>query len=352
MSQRMNRQIRLIARPGGLPKPADFETTTTPVPDIDDGQVLVRHLYLALDPAIRNWMDDYEDSYIPPIQLGDVVTAISIGQVVESRHDDFAPGDLTWHIGGWEEYRVLGIDGMRQVRGLTKLAPDPELPLSNYLSICGTTGLTSLFGMLDVGRPALGDTVLVSGAAGAVGSVAGQIAKNVRQCRVVGIAGGAEKCRWITEECGFDVAIDYKDTADMRTAIAAACPNGIDVFFDNVGGDILDAALMNLNFGARVVMCGSISNYGEGVDSSGPKNMWQLLVKNASVAGFTVAHYGDKWDEGTRLLERWRKAGFIQSREEVVSGLDNTLDTFLKLFTGGNRGRLLMKIFDRDDPLD
>ena len=351
MTERVNRQIRLIARPKGLPQPGDFETTTEPVPAIDDGQVLVRHLYLALDPAIRNWMDDYNDSYIPPIQLGDVVTSIAIGQVVESKHPDFSPGDLTWHIGGWEEYRVVGIEGMRQVRGITLLDPDPDIELSNYLSICGTTGLTSLFGMLDVGKPGIGETVLVSGAAGAVGSVAGQIAKNIRQCRVVGIAGGREKCEWIVNDCGFDAAIDYKSVDDMRAAIAEASPDGVDVFFDNVGGEILDAALMNLNFAARVVMCGSISNYGDGVDSSGPKNLWQLLVKNASLAGFTVAYYGERWDEGTKLLARWRKAGFIQYREEVVEGLDYTLETFQRLFTGQNKGRLLMKIFDRNDPL-
>ena len=350
MSTRMNRQVRLAARPKGIIKDSDFTMTEEPVPEVGDGQVLVKTLYFPLDPAIRNWMDDYRHSYVPPIQIGDVMSATVLGKVIESRNPGFSPGDITWFFGGWEDYAVMDVAGIGQVRGLTKMEIDPAIPMSNYLSICGTTGITSYFGLLHVGRPQLGETVLVSGAAGAVGSVVGQIAKNLRQCRVVGIAGGPEKCAWLTDELGFDAAIDYKNTADMTAAIGEACPGGADVFFDNVGGEILDAALMNLNFGARVVMCGTISNYGEGVDVPGPRNMWQLLVKNARIEGFTVAYYNEQWPIATRLLHKWRTAGFIKFREEVVEGLENAVGTFRKLFTGENRGRLIMKIADEHAP--
>ena len=343
---RLNQQIRLARRPRGLVQPDDFRRTQAPVPDLNDGQVLVRHLYLALDPAIRNWMDDYRDSYVPPLELDAVVGAITLGQIVDSRNPGFSAGDITWHFGGWEEYSVIDVEGVGQVRGLTKMKVDETVPLSNYLSVCGTTGLTAYFGLLNVGQPKLGDTVLVSGAAGAVGSIVGQIARFDRSCRVIGIAGGPEKCRWLTEDLRFDTAIDYKDTDDLRAAIAEACPDGVDVFFDNVGGDTLDAALMNLSMGARVVMCGMIANYGEGVDVPGPRNLWQLLVKNARLEGFTVAQYAADWARATRVLERWYKSGLLQHREEVVPGLENTVDAFRRLFTGENRGRLIVKLAD------
>jgi len=343
-----NRCIRLVARPVGHPKPTDFQFDETTIPSLGPGDILVRHLYIALDPALRNWMDDDPDSYIPPVALGDVMGAVCLGQVVDSRDEAYAPGDLTWGIGGWEEYRVANADQLRQNPTIMPLAArDPELPLSNYLSICGTTGLTSYFGVMRVGRPAPGETLLVSGAAGAVGSVAGQIGRQVCGARVVGIAGTDEKCRWLTEELGFDAAINYRTETDMKAAIGAACPDGVDVFFDNVGGETLDAALMHLNFGARVVMCGRISTYDQDYrNRPGPYNLWQLLVKNARIEGFTVAYYHAEWPAVTGILAGWAKRGFVQFREEIVEGLDAILPAFDRLFSGENHGRMIVKLAD------
>lgn len=352
MSERVNKQLRLVARPQGPIKDSDFEMTEEPVRDLEEGEILIQTLFFTLDPAQRNWMDDDPDSYIPPVKLGDVMGAVCLGRIVETRHPNFQKGDITWSIGGWQQYQILQPDSADgQLSGLAILETDPELPLSNYLSGCGITGLTAYFGILSVGQPKIGETVLVSAAAGAVGSVAAQIAKKICGCRVVGIAGTAEKCRWLTEDLGLDAAINYRQEKDMEEAIRRACPEGVDVFFDNVGGEILDAALMNINFRARVLMCGRISNYlDDHKNRPGPYNMWQLLVKSARIEGFTAHSHGEQYPGATKLLETWTKSGLIQFKEDIVEGLENTLDAFRTLFTGENKGRLMVKLADVNDP--
>lgn len=349
MSERINRQIRLKSRPGGPIQHSNFLATEESVPALGDNQVLLQNLYFALDPALRGWMDDFHESYIPPVELGTVMSATCIAKVIESNNPDYPVGSITRGLGGWEQFSVVGGEGSRQVPGMEILNIDESLPLSNYLSICGTTGLTSYFGMLDVGQPKDGETVLVSGAAGAVGSVAGQLAKLNANCRLVGLAGSQEKCDWLRDELKFDEAINYRETTDMRATLAAACPDGIDLFFDNVGGDILEAALLNLNFKARILMCGTISNYNNEVDDrAGPANMWQLLVKNARIEGFNVAFFGARWGEGTAELAKLVKAGKLQHKEQIVAGLDNTIDAFAGLFTGANEGRLIVDVLATD----
>ncbi|MFK8021728.1 MAG: NADP-dependent oxidoreductase [Pseudomonadales bacterium] len=347
MADQLNRQIRLMKRPDGPIKDSDFATTEEPLQALEENQVRLQNLYFALDPALRGWMDDFNDSYIPPVPLGSVMLTTCISRVIESNNTDYPLGSITRGLGAWELFSTVGAGGSRQVPGLEILDIDPAIPLSNYLSICGTTGLTSYFGMLDVGVPKDGETILVSGAAGAVGSVAGQLAKRAANCRVVGLAGSEEKCAWLRNELGFDVAINYRESSDMRATLAEACPEGIDLFFDNVGGEILDAALLNLNFKARVLMCGTISNYNNEVDDrAGPANMWQLLVKNARIEGFTVAYFAERWAEGTAELASMVKNGELKHKEQIVEGLDNTLDTFRGLFNGANQGRLIIKLAD------
>ncbi|MBE0596496.1 MAG: NADP-dependent oxidoreductase [Desulfuromonadales bacterium] len=352
MAGRVNSQLRLIARPRGPVKDSDFRLTEEPVPALKEGEILVKTLYFSLDPAQRNWMDDDPDSYIPPVKLGDVMGAVCLGKVIETRNPAFRRGDITWSIGGWQQYQIIDptcAEG--QLSGLTVLQTDPALPLSNYLSGCGITGLTALFGILNVGRPKPGETVLVSAAAGAVGSVAAQIAKKISGCRVIGIAGTEEKCRWLTDELGIDAAINYRQEKDMAAAIRTACPAGVDIFFDNVGGEILDATLMNINFQGRILMCGRIATYLDDYKNRpGPYNMWQLLVKNARIEGFTAHTYADQYPSATRMLETWTKSGILQFREDIVEGLGNTLSAFRTLFTGENKGRLMMKLADANDP--
>lgn len=340
----LNRSIKLIRRPVGEVKDSDFEWQQEELPALLENQVLLQNLYIALDPALRNWMDDDPNSYIPPVQLGEVMSASCLSRVVESRHPDFPIGTITRGLGSWSEYSIVGSDGARQVPGLETLKPEAGLPLSNYLSLCGTTGLTAYFGLLEVGQPKEGETILISGAAGAVGSIVGQLVKNKGNCHIVGIAGSKEKCAWL-QEIGFDAVINYRDCENMEEAIRQACPDGIDLFFDNVGGEILDAALMNLNFKARVLMCGTISNYNDDLDQRpGPKNMWQLLVKNARIEGFTVGYYGARWPEATKELAAMTLKGELKGKEHIVYGLDELLPAFRGLFHGENQGRLLVEL--------
>ena len=264
-----NTQIKLARRPVGEPQSSDFEISTTAVPEPGEGQVLIKVLYLSLDPAMRGWMNEGK-SYVPPVQLGEVMRALGAGRVVASRHPDFAVGDHVTGTTGVQEYAVL--DGSE----LTKVDPSVA-PLPTFLHVLGMTGMTAYFGLLEVGQPKAGETVVVSGAAGAVGTVVGQIAK-LKGCRVVGIAGGKEKCDFLTGELGFDAAVDYK-RGDLKAALRAACPEGVDVFFDNVGGDILDTVLTRLRMHARIVICGAISQYNNTTPVKGPSNYLSLLVK-------------------------------------------------------------------------
>lgn len=335
MTTLTNRQYYLASRPAGTPDASNVPVREVPVAEPAAGEVVLRNLYISLDPAIRGWMGD-DPNYIEPIALGDAVRSSVIGRVVKSNSPDFAEGDVAMTMGGWESYTTA------PAAALNKLDESLGIPLSYFLGVLGPTGLTAYFGLLDVGRPKAGDTVLVSAAAGAVGSVVGQIARQ-QGCRVVGMAGTPEKCRWITEDLGFDAAINYKTCGDYGDAIRAACPDGVDVYFDNVGGEIFDAALMCLNKYARVAVCGWISTYNV-ADAPGPRNLWQLVAQSITIQGFTVIDYMDRFPEGVAQLAEWVMAGKLQFREEVVDGLDTILPTFLKLFDGSNNGKLVVRL--------
>ncbi len=328
----LNRQFRLAARPVGLPKRSDWSVTEEPVRDPGEGEFVVQALYISLDPAMRGWMNEGK-SYIPPVGIGEVMRAMVVGRVVASRHPGFALGDAVSGALGVQAYAVSNGKGVFKV--------DPALPLPLYLGALGATGMTAYFGLLDVGEAKAGDTVVVSGAAGAVGMLVGQIAK-IKGCRVVGIAGGPDKCRYLGE-LGFDAAIDYK-AEDVRKALRDHCPKGIDVYFDNVGGDILDAALAGLARGARVVICGGISQYNTTGPVKGPSNYLSLLVNRATMKGFVVFDFADRYGEALRDIAGWLAAGKLKTREDVVEGLDAFPDALLRLFRGDNIGKLVLKV--------
>jgi hypothetical protein len=330
----VNHQFRLATRPVGVPKREDWTYDEEPVREPGDGEVLIKTLYLSLDPAMRGWMNEGK-SYIPPVGIGEVMRAGGVGRVIASKNSTFAIGDFVYGTLGIQEY--LTANG----KGLTKV--DPKLaPLPVYLGTLGMPGMTAYFGLLDVGQPKQGETVVVSGAAGAVGTVVGQIAK-IKGCRVVGIAGGADKCRYIRDELGFDATIDYKHE-DVKEALRNHCPKGIDVYFDNVGGDILDAALTRITRGARIVICGAISQYNNTGPVKGPSNYLSLLVNRASMKGMVVFDYADRYAEAGREMAGWMAAGKLKSREDIVKGLETFPETLLKLFKGENTGKLVLQV--------
>jgi len=331
----MNRQVRLAARPVGLPKPSDWEHTEEPVAEPADGEVLVKVRYLSLDPAMRGWMNDGR-SYVPPVGIGEVMRAGGCGEVIASRHPDFEPGDHVSGVTGAQEYAMLGGDGLIKI--------DPDLaPLPVHIGTLGMPGMTAYFGLLDIGKPQEGDTVVVSGAAGAVGSVVGQIAK-IKGCRAVGIAGGEEKCRHVVEELGFDACIDYK-SENVGKALRQHCPNGINVYFDNVGGEILDAALAGLARHARVVLCGAISQYNATDGMRGPANYMSLLVNRASMTGFLVFDFADRYAEAAGEMGAWMAAGRLKTFEDIATGgVANFPETLLRLFRGENTGKLVLEL--------
>ncbi|MFD4142248.1 NADP-dependent oxidoreductase [Streptomyces sp. NPDC058572] len=334
---RTNRQLRLAARPVGQPRSTDWEHVEEPAGEPGDGELLVQVLYLSIDPAMRGWMNAGK-SYIRPVEIGEVMRAGAVGRVVASRHPGFSVGDHVSGSFGVQEYCLT--DG----RGVTKVDPDLA-PLPVHLGTLGMSGMTAYFGLLDVGRPQPGQTVVVSGAAGAVGSVVGQIAK-ILGCRVIGIAGGELKCRSVVEELGFDAAIDYQ-TEDVRKALREHAPDGVDVYFDNVGGDILDAVLTRLARGARIVICGAISQYNNTEPVKGPSNYMSLLVNRASMTGMVVFDYADRYHEAVAELAEWRATGRLRSLEDVVSGgVAAFPETLLRLFRGENLGKLVLKVAD------
>jgi NADPH-dependent curcumin reductase len=331
-----NHQFRLAARPTGLPKRSDWSYAEEPVQDPGAGQILIKILYVSLDPAMRGWMNEAK-SYIAPVVIGEVMRAGAVGRVVASQNPGFAEGDHVVGMFGVQEYALS--DG----KGISKV--DPRLaPLPVFLGTLGMPGLTAYFGLLEVGALKAGDTVVISGAAGAVGMPAGQIAK-IKGARAVGIAGGPEKCSYVVKELGFDACIDYK-SADVRAALRQHCPNGINVYFDNVGGAILDAALANLARGARVVICGAISQYNSTSGVKGPENYLSLLVNSARMEGFVVFNYAARYAEALGEMAGWRAAGKLKSREDVVDGLQTFPETLLKLFSGQNFGKLVLKVAD------
>jgi NADPH-dependent curcumin reductase len=334
-----NHQFRLAARPVGMPKRSDWNYAEEPVKDPGPGEVLVKTLYLSLDPAMRGWMNEGR-SYIPPVGIGEVMRASGAGRVIASGNPAFGVGDHVTGLLGAQEYALISEQG---AKGLTKV--DPKLvPLPVYVGALGITGLTAYFGLLDVGQPKAGDTVVISGAAGATGMVAGQIAK-IKGCRVVGIAGGAEKCNYVVKELGFDAAIDYK-SENVIEGLRKHCPKGVNVYFDNVGGDILDAVLTQLARGARVVICGAISQYNSSTGIKGPSNYLSLLVNSARMEGFVVFNYLARYSQAAREMAGWIMAGKLKSREDIVEGFQTFPDSLLKLFRGENLGKLMIKVAD------
>ena len=345
----VNHQVRLAARPAGLPKAGDWQHTTQPVAEPPEGGVLVKTLMLSLDPAMRGWMNEGK-SYIPPVGLGDVMRAGGIGRVIASRHPGFAVGDTVSGGTGVQEYAGFASDQVKRA-GLAKIDLRLGTP-AQWLNVLGMPGMTAYFGLLDVGQPKAGDVVVVSGAAGAVGQTVGQLAR-IKGCRVVGIAGGPAKCRWVVEELGFDACIDYKDRAPegvsrwdaVKEGLKQHCPDGVDVYFDNVGGDILDAVLARLARGARIVICGAVSQYNNTTPVQGPKNYLSLLVHRARMQGMVVFDYADRYPLAIAELAGYLKDGRMTSREDIVEGgVAAFPDALLKLFAGENFGKLVLKV--------
>jgi len=335
-----NRRFLLVRRPSGMPVAEDFHLDSEPVAELAEGEFLIRNHYASLDPAMRGWMDD-APSYMPPIPLGAPVRASTVGEVVASRTDQFPVGQWVSGLNAVEEYSVSMAGGFS--------APvDPSIVPSptNFLSVLGAVGMTAYFGTLEVCRPNPGDVVLVTGAAGAVGSLVGQIAKIKGAAQVIGIAGGAEKCARLTQRYGFDVAIDYrgKSRDQLSAEIAAAAPGGINVIFENVGGDILDAGLNNLAMNARIGLCGLIADYNNAHEKTGARNIWQLIVKRASMTGLLVADYVPRFGEGAAVMAGWLSEGKLVFDEHVEEGIDKALPAFLRLFSGTNDGKMILKI--------
>jgi len=332
----VNHQFRLATRPVGMCQRSNWNYTEEAVRQPGDNEVLVKTLYLSLDPAMRGWMNEGK-SYIPPVQIGEVMRAGGVGRVLESKHPSFKEGDHVYGTLGIQEYATVG------GKTLTKLdARGTALPV--YLGTLGMPGMTAYFGLLDIGAPKPGETVVVSGAAGAVGSVVGQIAK-IKGCRAVGIAGGRQKCDYLVRELGFDAAIDYKSD-DLKKALRQHCPQGVDVYFDNVGGEILDTVLTQLARHARIVICGAISQYNTTSGVQGPANYLSLLVNRAKMQGMVVFDYADRYPEAMREMAGWMAAGKLKSREDIVAGIETFPETLLKLFKGENLGKLVLKVAD------
>jgi len=328
------RQWLLAGHPRGrVIEPGDFRLVETEIGGAGEGQILLRTRYLGFDPAQKGWMENIAD-YVAPMAIGDVMRGSAISEVVESRHPGFAPGDLVVGTSGWTEFHMSNGVGFERV--------ESSLPPTAMLSVLGTTGMTAWCGLFKVGRPVSGDTVLVSGAAGATGSVVGQLAK-IAGCRTVGIAGGAEKCRWLVEEAGYDAAIDYK-AGDLADQIREHCPGGADVVFDNVGGAILDAMLTQIATGARVVLCGGISRNETGALPVGPRNYFNLVFRRATMSGFIVLDWAGEFPAIRKRIERLVDDGRLTYREDIQRGFENAPATLRRLFTGENRGKQLLEL--------
>jgi NADPH-dependent curcumin reductase CurA len=330
-----NKEIRLASRPAGMPAAENFQLVDAEVPALNEGELLARTLYISVDPYLRGRMREGR-SYIPPFEVGQVIESCCIGEVVESRNDKFQKGDIVTGLFGWRLYNVAKGDGLMKVL--------PGIPLTTALGVLGMPGLTAYFGLLDIGRPAAGETVVVSGAAGAVGITVCQIAK-IKGCRVVGIAGSDEKNDYLKTELAVDATINYK-TEDVRQALKDACPKGIDVYFDNVGGDISDALMPLLNHGARIIICGQISVYNLDRPNVGPRPQPYLLVNSAMMQGFIITDYSARFSEGVKQMAQWLTEGKLKYAESIVAGFENTPSAFIGLFTGENLGKQIVKVAD------
>jgi NADPH-dependent curcumin reductase CurA len=331
-----NRQFRLAARPEGLPKRSDWNLTTENVGEPAAGQVLVKVLLLSLDPAMRGWMNEGR-SYIAPVGIGEVMRAGGIGKVVASKDPKFAAGDYVSGMLGVQEYCLAVAKHLAKID--LRLGSPPQ-----WLNVLGMPGMTGYFGLLDIGQPKAGETVVVSGAAGAVGQTVGQVAK-IKGCRAVGIAGGKAKCDFVVRELHYDACIDYKG-GDLKDGLKQHCPKGVDVYFDNVGGEILDTVLTRINRGARIVICGAISQYNNTAPVKGPANYLSLLVNRARMQGMVVFDYADRYALAVKDIAQWMREGKFVSREDVVAGIENFPETLNRLFSGENFGKLVLKVAD------
>jgi NADPH-dependent curcumin reductase CurA len=333
-----NHQIVLASWPQGFPTVRDFRIETVAPPEPRPGEVLVETLYLTVDPYMRGLLREGGSGYLGAVEPGQVMRGEGVGRVIQSASPDFAPGDIVSGMTNWQSHAALPVKGLRRI--------DPAIaPISTALGVLGMPGLTAYFGLLDICQPKPGETVVVSGAAGAVGSIAGQIAK-IHGCRVVGIAGGAAKCDWLTGELGFDAALDYKTTAHLRRSLQALCPDGIDCYFDNVGGVITDAALMLIRDGARISICGQIAQYNATEAEMGPRLLFQLIVRQARMEGFLVMKYFARAREAYAAIGQWIREGRLKYRETIVEGLENTPRAFIGLFGGENTGKMVVKVAD------
>ncbi len=337
MKNEYNRRWVLNSRPAGPLEPDTFRWEEVPVPPIADGEILIRNLWLSFDPAQRGWLND-TPSYIPPVQIGEAMRAGSVGQVVESRNAAFQPGDMVSGTFGWQDYFLSTGQGFMAPHKLP-----PGVSPAMAMSVLGLTGMTAYFGMADIGRPAAGDVVVVSGAAGATGSIAGQIARILGAAKVIGIAGGPEKCRWLVDEAGYDAVIDYKHE-DVAARLDELAPAGINVYFDNVGGSILDDCLARIAVGARVVLCGGISSGYGTMRVQGPANYFQLTIKSARMEGFIVLNYLDRFPEAAARMKSWLDDGRLAWRVDVAEGLETAPQVLQGLFSGANFGKQLLKI--------
>jgi NADPH-dependent curcumin reductase len=334
--QLTNRRIVLAARPSGMCDPTITRLEEGPVPQPGPGEALVGVRYLSVDPTIRTWMDD-APGYLPPIELGATVRGGGVGEVLRSHSDRYAVGDLVVGLTGWQDY-VIADEGAASMQVIPAGIEPPMV-----LSVLGVTGMTAYFGMIDVGKVAAGDTVVVSGAAGATGSVAGQIARIRGATTVIGIAGTPEKCAWIVEELGFDAAVNYK-TDDVAASLRSLCPSGIDLYYDNVGGEILDVCLAQLAMRGRIVLCGAISVYNEKTRPPGPRNIFNLIIKRGRMEGFLVLDYLDRFLEAQIEMVGWLSEGTVKHAEHFVDGLEHAPDALNLLFTGGNTGKVIVKL--------
>ncbi len=340
MQQQINRRILFVKRPVGMPGEECFNLTTSAMPEVANGQVLVRTRFISVDPYMRGRMNDRK-SYVPPFQLDEVLKGGVVGEVVESKSNSFVKGDTVVGNLGWQDYSIA------EEKEIHKIDPDIA-PVSTSLGLLGMPGLTAYFGLLDIGQPQPNETVVVSGAAGAVGTIVGQIAK-IHDCRVVGIAGSDRKTRYLINELGFDAAVNYRTTSDLKKALEEVCLNGIDIYFDNVGGTISDAALSLINTNARIPLCGQISVYNEKQIPFGPRIQPQLLTHSAMMKGFLVRNYTEHFDEATRQLTQWLKDGRLKAVENIVQGLENAPKAFIGLFAGENLGKQLVKVINDNE---
>ncbi len=331
----MNKQILLVNRPVGLPKDSDWKLNKAEIPELQEGEILIEQDYLSLDPAMRGWMRDVR-SYIPPVGLGEVMRAGTLGRVLKvNNNPKFKVGDIVTGIGGVQQFTVTNGKGYLKIESAQR-------PLTEYLGTLGMPGMTAYFGILEVGELKDGEVVVVSGAAGAVGSVVGQIAK-IKGCKVIGIAGGKDKCDYVVNELGFDACIDYKND-NVAAGLKEHCPKGMDVYFDNVGGDILDACLARISMHARIVICGAISQYNNETPVKGPSNYMSLLVNRGTMRGMVVFDYAARYHEARVQMEQWLNEGKMKSKEDVYEGIENFNETLHRLFNGDKNGKLILKV--------